>query len=74
MNEPVFTHKGWFVWCPIKIANPESPEPCLAARWCWLEFWFDINAGFQQALMMFISLVNPDYEPQFMFKITGELK
>jgi hypothetical protein len=55
-------------------AEPYSDAPCLAARWWWLEFWFSLNEGFQQALMMFLSLLNPRYEPLFMFKVTGELK
>jgi hypothetical protein len=73
MTEPKFTHKGWFMLCPIKIADPFDGIPCIAARWWWLEFWFSINEGFQQAQIMFLSLLNPDYEPRFMFKVSGEL-
>lgn len=73
-SDPVFTHKGWFMLCPIKIAEPYSEMPCLAPRWWWLELWFSFNEGFQHALITFLSLVNPNYEPQFMFRITGELK
>lgn len=71
---PIFTHKGWFMLCPIKIAEPFGEAPCLAARWDWLELWFDLNEGFQHALITALSLLNPDYEPQFMFKVTGEIR
>lgn len=68
-----FTHKGWFMTCPIKIAEPFSETPCLAARWWWLEPWFTLNEGFQQALIFAMELLDEDYEPSFMFSVTGEL-
>lgn len=73
-SEQRFTHKGWFMLCPIKIAKPYSEAPCLAPRWWWLELWLDANELLQQAQIWMLSAINPDYEPRFMFKVTGELR
>lgn len=70
----MFTHKGWFLLCPIKAADPFGKSPCLAARWSALDWWFDLNEGLQNSMIAFLTLVNPDYEPMWMFRITGELK
>jgi hypothetical protein len=73
MNTPKFTHKGWFMWCPIKIAEPDSHAPTVAARWLILEPWFTVNEAWQALMIFVLSSLNPDYEPMFMLKITGEI-
>jgi hypothetical protein len=74
MTNQMFTHKGWFMWCPIKVANPDSDAPVLAARWLILEPWFTVNEAWQNLMIFVLSTINPEFEPMFMFKITGELK
>lgn len=71
---PKFTHKGWFMLCPIKVAQPESHAPCVAARWLVLEPWFTVNEAAQSLMIWVLTMIDPDYEPMWMFKITGELK
>ena len=72
--EKVFTHKGWFVLCPIKIAEPFSGNPCVAARWEILEPWFSLNEVIQASMMWILYMLDRDYEPMWMFRVTGELK
>lgn len=72
--EPKFTHKGWMLFCPIKLANVESGEPTIAARWAPLEYLLDAAQGVQGLVILLCSLCLVDYEPHFYFKITGELK
>ena len=33
MQKVEYTHKGWFLFCPIWIANWESEEPAVAPRY-----------------------------------------
>ncbi len=72
--DPKFTHKGWFMLCPIKIAEPDSGAPMVAARWWFLEWWLSINEAFQASQIRVLTLIDPDYEPMWMLRITGELK
>jgi hypothetical protein len=71
---PVFTHNGWFGFCPVKIADPYGGEPCLAARWWWLEPLFDMNEGIQGAVILLCSAMNHEYEPMWRIRVTGERK
>lgn len=73
-EEPVFTHKGWFCLCPVKVADPFGAAPCVAARWLILEPWFTVNEAFQTLMIWALTMIDPNYEPMWMFKITGELK
>lgn len=75
MNEPKFTHNGWMLFCPIKLAEPfSSAEPIIAARWLALEPLLSL-AGLVQGLVIWLcSATMPGYEPRWYFKITGERK
>jgi hypothetical protein len=70
---PKFTHNGWMLFCPIKLAEPySSAEPIIAARWLVLEPLLSL-AGFVQGIVIGLcSMMNPNYEPHWYFKITGE--
>jgi hypothetical protein len=74
MNEPTWTHKGWFMLCPIKIAEPESFAPCFAARWAILEPWFTANELLQHIVNYSLSCLDPKFEPMFMYCVTGKWK
>jgi len=73
MQSVRFTHKGWFMCCPVKVADPFGEAPVLAARWWWLDPWFIVNEALQGLLINVVSLVDPDYEPMWMIRLTGEL-
>lgn len=68
------THKGWFLFCPIYADMATNPEaPGLWARWEWLEWLFSVAHFCQSSMIGFLSMANPDYEPAFMIRLTGEL-
>lgn len=72
MNHP-FTHKGWYWFCPIYLAQ-EHGEFIVEARWAVLEPVFSLCSVLDQMRIFLTSMFDPDYEPTFMFRITGELK
>jgi hypothetical protein len=69
----IYTHKGWFFLCPI-YCNPNEGEGMhVDARYRWLDWWFDVQMYVFNLLCVMITSINPEYEPMFPFKITGEL-
>lgn len=69
-----FTHKGWMLFCPVKLGHLDTEAPLVAARWSVLDPLFWLAEGFQGAVILSLSLLNPHYEPHWYFKVTGELK
>lgn len=72
MNEPTWTHDGWMLLCQIKLAELDTGHPIVAARWLILEPWLRIQHYAQGAMIWLLSAIDPNYEPAFMFRITGE--
>lgn len=69
-----YTHKGWFLFCPIYLNADDGEGMAVDARWAWLDWWFDVN-GFIFDLFVTVALFfNPDMEPSFPFMVTGEIK
>lgn len=73
-TEPKWTHNGWCLFCPIKLAEPDSSAPCVAARWIVLEPLLSVASVVQGLIILLCSLVFFDYEPRFYFRVTGERK
>jgi len=71
---PIFTHKGWMLFCPVKLAGTYSEAPVVAARWAVLEPLLTVAHTVQAFVIFLCSLFIEDYEPNFYFRITGELK
>jgi hypothetical protein len=67
-----YTHKGWFWFCPIFL-SPEEPDCPIEARFAWLEWLFSVCECFEAARIFVTSAFNPEYEPTFMFRVTGEI-
>lgn len=69
-----FTHKGWLCGLvPVLIANPYSDCPMLKARWWWLEFVMDGVEAMFSAYATVRMVLQPNYEPLFPIRITGEV-
>jgi len=51
----------------------KSDAPLIVARWRALSLWLAFNVGFQNALITFLSLIDPSYEPMYMIRVTNEL-
>ena len=73
-EDPRFTHKGWMLFCPIKLAEPYSEAPLVAARWPILDPLFWLSEQVQAVVIGLCSMTSAEYEPQWYFKVTGELK
>lgn len=73
---PTFTHKGWMLFCPVKLGNIDNRDGgmLVAARWAILEPLLDAAQAVQGLVIGLCSLFDAEYEPQFYFKITGELR
>lgn len=71
--KPCYTHKGWFWFCPVYLAFEQ--EGCaVEARSAWLRPVFTLCNWIEKKVRrLFIGWPDPDYEPSFMFRVTGEL-
>lgn len=72
-----FEYKGWFFACPVYInfqdIDGEQGVECAARLEC-LEWWFSVNAAVCQFMIGLMSMMNPNYEPAFPFRITGKIR
>lgn len=70
-----FKYKGWFFACPIYLNLDDDENGAeVAARYEWLEWWFTVNSVICNFMIGLKSMLDPDYEPAFPFRITGEIK
>lgn len=72
MKEPTWTHDGWMLLCPVKLSGVDSGDLIVAARWDLLEPWLTVQHWCQAAMIWLLTLLDPSYEPAWMFRITGE--
>lgn len=70
--KPCYTHKGWFWFCPGYLAF-EQEGFAVEARSIWLEPLFSLSNVIEQLRIFVTSWGDPDYEPTFMVRVTGEL-
>lgn len=75
MIEPTWTHVGWLLFAPIKLANPDSAVPAIAARWDnpFAEGVLMSAETFQSIMIFLWSAFNPGWEPHFFFTVTGKI-
>jgi len=67
------THCGWFLFAPVYLDMTTPEEPGMWARWECMEFLVVIAHGMQVAMMNLLQAIDPDYEPMWMIRITGEV-
>lgn len=67
------THKGWFLFAPVYLDMTDPEVPGMWARWEWMEWLLTAAHECQAAMITMLSAMNPDYEPAFMIRITGEM-
>lgn len=68
------THYGWFLFCPVYVDMTLDPAPGVWARWEWLDPLLSAAHWCQESMIGFLSAANPDYEPAFAIRLTGEVK
>ncbi len=65
-----FTHKGWFLACPVWVGL-HGGAPLVTERNWVPEFWFIFNVWASQALdYIGMTLAPATYQPAFTFRIT----
>jgi hypothetical protein len=68
-----YTHKGWFFMCPIYLNANDGEGMAVEARLAILEPWFDVNRYLFSLCAWLMTAIDPNYEPMFPFRVTGEL-
>lgn len=69
------THKGWMLFCPIYIGDVNTDCPYIVPRLSILEPVFWVATGIQELVITLCSyFYDEEYEPNYWFVITGELK
>lgn len=69
-----FDEIGWFLMCPVYIAEFDTEAPHLMARWWVPDFWFTLNEWLAQGINLLGQLLFPyHYEPGFRITSTGPL-
>lgn len=69
---PMITHKGWFLLCPVLLADIDTDCPYMETRRFIPEWWFKVNASIVDCLLFVAEMMN--YEPMYPILITGEVK
>lgn len=68
-----FTHKGWLWFCPVYLNANQHEDGRVEPRH-WSLYVFFMLAFVLEFVRIFISsCLIRDYEPEFMFLVTGEL-
>ncbi len=67
MIEPAPTHAGWFLFCPVYLADVDSDGPIVWERSRWFALLFWAAGVIQSAAIWVLSRLDHDYEPQWMF-------
>jgi len=69
-----FTHRGWFAFCPVYLAE-EGADGMLVNERNGVPVWvMDAAEVFMGLAMFLLSAINPHYEPQWGFIVTGEIE
>lgn len=69
---PEITHKGWFLLCPVLLADVETGCPYMETRRFIPEWWFTFNAGMVDLVLFMADTMG--IEPLYPILITGEVE
>jgi len=67
-----YTHKGWFGFCPVYLADTFSGNPIVVPRRDWLRPLLDLAIAVQETSIGVCSLMNPHWEPMWKIRLTGK--
>ena len=68
-----YTHKGWFLFCPVYIGNMEGENVRVMARHPILEPWMTANEWMTAVGLFFIRLIKTDLNSVALIVLTEEL-
>lgn len=66
-----FTHRGWYFFVPIYLTLDDCPK--VSARNGVPEWLMDLAEAVFGACVFVRSLLDPDYEPLYPLRVTGEI-
>ena len=66
-----FTHKGWFLLCPVLIEDADSDCPYMETRRFIPEWWFSVNLAVVDVLLFGAFCLG--FDAQYPILITGEI-
>jgi hypothetical protein len=69
-----FTHIGWFAFCPVYLAEDGAEGMNVCERNGVPAWWFGAAEVFMSLVIFMLSILPGDYEPQWGFIVTGEIK
>lgn len=64
-----WTHQGWFWCCPVVAAFASDGALIVEAKHRWLEPLFSACEFLERARIGLSTVLIPNYEPSFMFKL-----
>lgn len=68
------THYGLFMGIvPIILDLTNEAEPVIEGRWFWCNPLLTVTEYVFGMFCMVATMINPDFEPMFAMKITGEI-
>jgi hypothetical protein len=67
-----WTHKGWFGFCPVYLADDGDGGLMLTPRRWWFNPLYYLSGWIQQLRITVCSWLVPGYVPLWKFRITGE--
>ncbi|MFC5525240.1 hypothetical protein ACFPPA_05735 [Rhodanobacter ginsengisoli] len=69
-----FTHRGWFAFCPVYLAE-EGADGMLVSERNGVPAWvMGAAEAFMGVAIFLLCAINPRYEPQWGFIVTGEIE
>ena len=68
---PPITHVGWFLLCPVLLANVETDCPYLETRRFIPDWWFTANREVVDAFLFITDMMG--FDCAYPILITGEL-
>lgn len=68
------THKGTLFGVPVLIADLETEAPQIAGRWFGCETALSIMENLFGFYCYVMCTINPDFEPMYPIKVTGEVE
>lgn len=74
MSQLRWAHKGWFLFCPIRLAGLETEAPVVEPRWGWANVLFDLSLWVFTVQVRVLLFFNPERELHFPLRLTGRLE
>lgn len=72
MTAVIFTHYGWFGFCPVLLGRKTNGILAMQPRWKLVP----IMAASGVCTAIYINIrrnLNPNYNPEFLIRVTGKL-